>query len=372
MALPIVIYDPTQQDEHSKVRGVGRYVQLLKLYFNNAWQFTGDVQQADKKSLFIQPFFNPIGPSQKTKPKGVKNIAIIHDLIPLTYPLYFPLGLRAKWSLYWNKQHIKRFDLVVTDSLESKKDIVSYFKIDERRVHVVYPTVLPIYLPHLDTIQGHRHPFHKQNDQTVFEFSPLNIDAFLPESVKQQTQAFIVYVGDATWNKNLPTLARAIKMANVPCVFVGNVFSKMQKLAAVKPHPWQKSLLEFTKLAESDKRFIFPGYVSDVELMALYKYARANILISHNEGFGFSFIEAGYMSTPSILSNIPIFHETAGNAALFVNQLDPKNIANAIIQLFYDAVSREKMSIEAFDRAQQYNPNNFINRWNTVISALGS
>ena len=39
---------------------------------------------------------------------------------------------------------------------------------------------------------------------------------------------YCIYVGDATWNKNLVNLARAIKEINVTCVFVGKVFSNSE------------------------------------------------------------------------------------------------------------------------------------------------
>lgn len=371
MAYSVTVFDPTATDNKSKVRGIGRYLQLLKTYFGATWKFT-DARSVAPNSIYIHPFYNLIGPSKQTKRKGKRNIAVIHDIIPLMYPNHFPLGIKAKWSLFWNKRHIARYDSIVTDSVVSKKRLIEYLKISEKKIHVVYPTVLPLYLPHIDSDESHHHPFHVEQTRVTAEFTPLDLKNYLPDSVASTTNSFVLYVGDGTWNKNLPNLAKAIKIANVPCVCVGDIFTSARQAISKKPHPWNASINNFFQIVQNDNRFIFPGYVSDIELLALYKSAHANILVSHDEGFGFSFVEAGYQSTPSVLSRTPIFQETAGDSVLFVDKDNPNDIAEKIVQLFYDSVTREKMSIQAFDRAQQFNPQQFISGWNSVISNLQS
>jgi glycosyltransferase involved in cell wall biosynthesis len=160
-------------------------------------------------------------------------------------------------------------------------------------------------------------------------------------------------------------------MSNIPCVFVGSLFDwEKIKTLPQKPHPWQRSYFEFLKLADGDNRFIFAGFVSDAELKTLYKYAKANILLSFDEGFGYSFIESSYMSTPSVLSDIPIFHEIAKDSALFANPQDPKDVAEKINTLIYDKYKREKLSIKAFERVQRFNPINFNSQIALLVKSL--
>ena len=45
---------------------------------------------------------------------------------------------------------------------------------------------------------------------------------------------YVLYVGDATWNKNLVNIARAIKLADVHCVFVGKVFQTNTQIGGRK------------------------------------------------------------------------------------------------------------------------------------------
>ena len=75
-------------------------------------------------------------------------------------------------------------------------------------------------------------------------------------------------------------------------------------------HPWQKDLKQFLDFIKNNDHFIFPGFIQDDELVWLYKNAILNILISHAEGFGFSYLEASSQKTPSVLSDIPVFRCT--------------------------------------------------------------
>lgn len=366
MNAPVYVYDPTATDEQSKVRGVGRYMQMMYEYLSPEFNFTKDIESVPHTHIFINPFFNHLQKPLKYKKFARRQIAIIHDLIPFKYPKAFPIGMKGNIIKFLNNWTLKNYDVIVTDSEASKKDIVSLLKIPEKKVRVIYATVPHIFIPHLDTTESH-HPFHKEEKGTVAEFSNIVESQFIQNNL-QNLQDFVLYVGDATWNKNLINLAKAVQMANVTCVCVGKVFSK--ETSELTNHPWQAQFNQFMHIAKADKRFILPGYVSDIDLLSLYRKAKLNILPSIDEGFGLSFIEAGYVSTPSVLSDIPVFREIAGPAAHYANPNDPRDIAEKISQLFYDKLLREKLSVEAFSRAQDYNPTVFKNQWLDLINKL--
>lgn len=380
----IVVYDPTQNDTQSKVRGIGRYLQTLheafqpksqnlppgfdQLYFN----FTSDLNVLRADMTLLNCFFNPIAKPLIAKRYTKKQIAVIHDVIPLKYKSMFPTGLKGMWYRFLSRRALKTYDHIVTDSLASKNDIQTYLKVPEKKISVIYPAAAQLFTPHLEMSEEsplHHHPFHSEEQHSKPEFTELQARIITPNELIQNVKGYAIYVGDATWNKNLPNLARAIKMTNIPCVFVGSVFaSPNMKMLSQKPNPWQRPLAEFLKLAEGDNRFIFPGFVTDAELQLLYKHATINVLVSFDEGFGYSFVEAGYMSTPSVLSDIPIFHEIAHDAGYFANPRDPKDIAEKMTELFFDAVRHEKYSIRAFDRAQEFNPGRFQLNWVQLLN----
>ncbi|PIQ73107.1 hypothetical protein COV58_04305 [Candidatus Roizmanbacteria bacterium CG11_big_fil_rev_8_21_14_0_20_36_8] len=397
----ISVYDPTHTDSKSRVRGIGRYFSTLKTAFSNieskaidpnkkyghspldsesensdsnySFKYTNTVKTVRSDFHFINPFFNHIQKPLHLRSIGKKQIAVIHDLIPQEFPREFPVGIKGKIFKFLNSYSLKSYDYIVTDSNVSKKVIQDFLKIADDSISVIYPTFDKIFTPHMDQNEeaiNHHHPFHNINDRSVAEFTPIDPGG-TKNPVLESLKDYVIYVGDATWNKNLPNLARALKIVDFPCVFVGNIFGTVNSTGiSTRPHPWLKSLYKFLKLAQDDKRFIFPGFVPDATLLDLYKNARANILVSKAEGFGLSYIEAGILSTPSVLADIPVLREIAGHAAVFASPDNPKEIAEKISQLIYNKTYHEKQSILAFDRASEFAPIKFENAWSEVLKKV--
>lgn len=334
----IYVFDPTANDSLSKVRGIGRYLQLLRENFPDEFTFTNNLSDINNENIFINPFFDPLKSPLTMKKVTKKQIAVIHDLIPLKYPTHFPTGIKGKINIFLNKLALKNYDLIITVSEASKKDIINLLKIKEEKIKVVHSTIPNIFFSKKET-----------------------------PNAEHRTPNYFIYVGDATWNKNLVNLAKAIKLANVPCIFVGKVFHQFERQA---PHinGWETELYEFMKLAKDDPRFIFPGYVKDEELISLYQSAVANILVSRDEGFGFSYFEASSQAIPSILSDTPIFHETASNTALFANPEDPEDIANKIKKIYSDNLLKKKLRNEAKERLNLFSPEIFRKNFLETIS----
>lgn len=74
----------------------------------------------------------------------------------------------------------------------------------------------------------------------------------------------------------------------------------------------------------------FIGYVSDEELVALYKYAYCFIFPSIYEGFGFPPLEAMVFNCPVIVSDIKVLREMAENHALYCDINDEDILAKQI------------------------------------------
>jgi len=388
----VLCFDPTSSDSQSKVRGVGRYLQILKENFPE-WTFSNTLH-VSRYTLhtFINPFFNFLQKPLTLKRIAKKQIAVIHDLIPLKYPSKFPAGLRGNFNIFLNKLSLKNYDLIVTDSEASKKDIIQILKIPEEKVRVIYPCLPQIFNKKLKT-QNSKLKTKTQNFKTE-----KNNNKFLDLScsfdicdLSFELDNFCLYVGDATWNKNLVNLARAIKIANVTCVFVGKVF-QINRLSSAKSdkseklkisdegrillnssglsdltHPWQKELKEFFQLIKDDKRFIFLGYVDDEDLIKLYQQASLNISPSRDEGFGFSYLEASSQGCPSILSDITVFKEIAKDSALFANPENPNDLSDKIIELYFDKNRQKILGDAAKKRAEFFSYEKFKNSFLEII-----
>lgn len=77
----------------------------------------------------------------------------------------------------------------------------------------------------------------------------------------------------------------------------------------------------------------FEEGVSDSRLNKLFRTSRCLVYPSLYEGFGLPILEAFAAGTPVIASDIAVFREIAGNAAIFVNPKDTKEIAGKIKKL---------------------------------------
>ncbi|MEK7597811.1 MAG: glycosyltransferase family 1 protein [Patescibacteria group bacterium] len=388
MKSKVIVYDPTSSDKLSKVRGIGRYLQILKENFSNEFEFVNNetMKQLNNDCVFVNPFYNFLQRPLTLKRIASKQIAVIHDLIPLKYPSHFPAGIKGSIYILLNKFALKNYDLIITDSEASKKDIIKILGIKENKIKVIYPC-----LPKEFT--------KSQNSKEVLSFprrresrlkSPYKneITDWIPSYEGMTLPNFCLYVGDATWNKNLVNLAKAIKIANVNCVFVGKVFEPFSGKAQIPvlsnrqgplwgvaakntvssfSHSWQSELKDFFELTKDDKCFIFAGFVPDSELIKFYQQATLNILPSRDEGFGFSFLEAAQFSCPSVLSDIPVLREISAKNVLFANPNNPQNIADKIRKIYTDENLRNKIGADAKKRSEYFSAEKFKKEFLSVI-----
>jgi glycosyltransferase involved in cell wall biosynthesis len=331
------IFDPSTLDKGSIHRGGGRFISLLKENLEDSVTFVSSFNEIKSQDTLVIPFFNPFTSPFLKKRVCKTQILVIFDAIPLRYTHAFPVGIKGKLNVLRNIMSLQIYDRIITISQEAKKDIVKYLHVKEEKVEVIYLT-----LPTLFTCNTNLQLSKNYN---------------LPEK-------YLIYVADVNWNKNIVTIAKAIKKAQMPCVFVGKVFGDLtQKF----DHPWQKDLKDFVYETKTNPLFIFPGYVGDEDLVYLYKNAFANILVSRDEGFGLSFLEAASQKTPSVLSDKPIFHEIAKDSALFAKCDSVEDIVGKIHELENSSL-RAQLSQKAFERSLFFNSNTFKQCWLSLLN----
>lgn len=326
----VSIIDPTLHDKAGAVRGIGRYVAVLKEALPHAQIVTSPKEATG--GILINPFIPFFSPPLINRRYAKRQIGVIHDVIPLQFPRYFPSGIRGTFNKYRSMRALKYYDFIITDSEASKNEIHRLCRISLERIKVIYPAIS----------------------------SALTHSSVAP-ALTEPSQ-FLLYVGDATWNKNIVTMGRAVLETPYVLVVAGKVFTK-----EAVDHPWNKELLAFQELAHSNKQIILAGYVSDGELAWLYKNASLNILLSRAEGFGYSYVEASSCNTPSLLADIPVLREVSGNRAFFSNNNSVDEIARHITTLMTDTSTREHMGTEAHEWCQRYSITTFSQLIQQVI-----
>jgi glycosyltransferase involved in cell wall biosynthesis len=94
--------------------------------------------------------------------------------------------------------------------------------------------------------------------------------------------------------------------------------------------------------------------VDDAELAALYAGALAVVAPSYLEGFGLPPLEAAAHGTPAVVSDLPCFAETLGDAALRVAPGDAAALAQALVRIAADEQLRARLGAAARERAAAY------------------
>lgn len=99
---------------------------------------------------------------------------------------------------------------------------------------------------------------------------------------------------------------------------------------------------------------VMTGYVSDDELIWLYRNCYANLYPSLFEGFGLPVLEGMQYGAPTITSNNTSIPEAAGDAAILLAPNDIEGWAQAMLRLTADPVERNQLSVAAREQARRF------------------
>ncbi|GAB7191084.1 glycosyltransferase family 1 protein [Kineococcus sp. NUM-3379] len=154
---------------------------------------------------------------------------------------------------------------------------------------------------------------------------------------------YLLHVGARRPHKNVDVAVRALASlpADVHLVLVGSLDRRFPDLVPTAVR----------ELGLSSRVVHLQG-ISDGELMALYAGAHAFVYPSAVEGFGLPLLEAMAAGVPVVASDIPVFREVGGDAALFVPPGDPVALAGAVRRLD-DPGTREALVAAGRARARQ-------------------
>lgn len=337
-----------------KVRGVGSYINLLvsnleKYDRNNKYVFVEDKKFPKDADIIHYPYFDPFFitlPLHSSK----KFIVTVHDLTPLVFPEHFPAGFKGNLKWLVQKRNLKKADIIIADSIVSKNDIVKIVGIPENRVRVVYLAADPAF----------------QKLSTKYWILDTKRKFSLPEN-------FLLYVGDATWNKNLPRLVEAVRQTKYTLVMVGKVWVLPQtpsqrtlsggkgsaQEGEVNSNPWNTDLRDVIRTIEGDPQFIRLGFVPTEDLVKIYNLATVFVMPSIYEGFGLPVLEAMNCGCPVITTRQGSLPEVAGDAAAYVDPFDTKSITEGISKIINNEKLGEELSKKALEQAKKFSIQQF-------------
>jgi glycosyltransferase involved in cell wall biosynthesis len=108
-----------------------------------------------------------------------------------------------------------------------------------------------------------------------------------------------------------------------------------------------------TRLAPQ-ARLVFHTGATDAAYAELLADATALVTASRAEGFGIPLVEAMRLGTPVVVSDIPIFREIGGDAALYFDPDDPESLVAALWALEREG-EWEWRSAASVEAAARYN-----------------
>jgi glycosyltransferase involved in cell wall biosynthesis len=155
-------------------------------------------------------------------------------------------------------------------------------------------------------------------------------------------ERYILFVGTAERRKNLRRLAAAWREARLARPGLG--------LVVVGRPGADSQVLNL----QDQPGLIATGPLTDRDVAALLSGAVAFVYPSLYEGFGLPVLEAMQTGAPVVISRDPALLEVAGDAAVGVDALSVRALAESIVQLTTDTHWRRELRERGFRRAAQF------------------
>lgn len=247
-----------------------------------------------------------------------KSIINIHDLCFVVNPHWYSFSFHTVYN-FLVPRLARRATRVITNSNNSKNDLLQFCDIPADKVSLIYWAVDEIFV-------------QDRSDKTA----PLI------------EEDFILYVGSLEPRKNIRALVEAYEILRESNP---DIKTKLVLIGGESPL--------FGEVRLNAKNFkndvIFKGFVEDVDLRTYYRRARLVVYPSLYEGFGLPPLEAMASGTPVVTSNTSSIPEVVGEAAIMIDPGDIEGLANAMKSILIDPDLRLDLIEKGLKQVQKFN-----------------
>jgi glycosyltransferase involved in cell wall biosynthesis len=236
-------------------------------------------------------------------------VLTVHDLLPFRHPEHVPgaYSLILRTMIRVAARGARR---ILTVSAASQDDIVRYLHVPASRIDVV--------------------PLAGKDPNQM---------APLPRLPRQ-----LLAVGNRMPHKNFPLLLESLAM--IPA-------GSRPHLVITGSHGDDPLAPEVNRLG-LDPWVSLRGWLHPEELDRLYAESSLVVFPTLFEGFGLPVLEAMSRGCPVVCSDIPVLHEVAGDAAVYVAPRDAAALAATITHLLDEPAELARMSMRGRDRARTF------------------
>lgn len=238
---------------------------------------------------------------------GVKLYFLLHDLLPVRYPEFFPVGSKEK-HLKW-LYTISASHGVISVSASTQRVYMDWLNENNFKLksdfNLGYSHNGSDFIRrdmYLASPKTRRH----SNDAPKEILNFLMVGTLEPRKGHEQ----IIDAFELLWAQG----------SNIKLVIIGKIGWNVENLVKrIEQH------IEFKE------RLIYKNNVSDTDLDEMYRNSSCLIAASFDEGFGLPLIEAAQYGVPVFARDIPVFREVAGDAAFYFKGADKLSVSKYLI-----------------------------------------
>lgn len=255
-----------------------------------------------------------------------RKLVTVHDLSYVRVPECFPQPLLN----YLNRAvppSLARADVILADAASTQRDVVDVYRVSPEKIRVLYAGVETRFCPDVSASSMVRVRALTRGKPYLLSVSTLQprknyarlIEAFgklISEFSRQYSELQLVIAGGKGW-------------------MYEQVFQTVERLGL-------------------QERVLFPQFVSDDDLPALYAGATLFVYPSLYEGFGLPVAEAMACGAPVVSSNASSLPEVGGDAALYFDPRDVGAMAATIHRALIDAALRADLRARGFAQAKKF------------------
>lgn len=240
-------------------------------------------------------------------------ILTIHDLMP-RMKMYF--GENWSESVHW-------MDTIIAVSEYTKSDIINTYNVSPDIIKVVYPGLFKL---------------------DVKDSGEIGV-----RIRKIVEKPYIMTVSTLRAYKNMLGLVKAF------CLFKElNANTDINLIIVGKNNKSNDVIKEIMNFCGERRDIIFTGYVTDDELVYLYKNSIATGFVSFYEGFGLPVLESLSYGKTVICSDQTSIPEVGGDAVEYCNPYDIESIENAIEKVVLNDNYRQELEKRALIQAAKF------------------
>jgi glycosyltransferase involved in cell wall biosynthesis len=220
-------------------------------------------------------------------------------------------------------------DRIITDSENSKSDLVEIYDVDPARIQVAY--------------LGY--------DRQVFNSKPPDPAALKALLTRFEVgRPYLFHHGTIQPRKNLDALIRVHRL-----LLDRNPELEVD-LVLAGPLGWlYESVVQAARESTCSRgRVILTGALDNTDLALLLKGATVSVIPSFYEGFCFPMVEAMACGVPTVVSNSSCLPEVSGGVLRYFSPKEPEEMVEIVSLAIHDSLERQRLREAGMRRAAEF------------------